>query len=228
MRHLLAIIVIVTTAQCWASEARFTLSEIDQTLSAIAPHAQQFPLRFSSDSERSAVAQQLKQLLVVLDAASSQYPDEPDILLRDAFANAMGHNLDFPGCAEKAISAYERFLKLRPDSKIGNFYYGAFLAGTATLRETSIPYLKKAASLGVSDAHYTAAMVYLGLNDKTQALSELREFEKTNPNDETANRLRRDLERGDIAVNEKRGPPPDSVLVQKPTPAAETPTPAPK
>ena len=196
-------------------------SEVDRVLSEVAPHAQQYPLHFSSDSERIDVEKKLKRLVVFLDTATLPIPDQPELLLRDGIANSMGHNLDFPGCSDRAISAFEALLKLQPDSKAGNFYYGAFLAGTETLRVKSIPYLEKAASLGVSDAHYTAAFVYVSLQDKVHALTELKLYLKDNPADESAAALQRDLEDGDVSIAVKKAKPPDAMLIQKPTPEGQ-------
>jgi len=223
-----AVLVLATVPLCRAAEVTMSRSEVDQLLSEMAPHAQQLPLRFSSDSERIEVEKKLRRLLVFLDAATVQYPGEPELLLRDGIANSMGHNLDFPGCPDKAISAFEALLKLQPDSKSGNFYYGAFLAGTDTLRLKSIPYLEKAASLGVSDAHYTEAFVYLSLQDRVHALAELDKYLRDNPTDESAAALRRDLEHGDVSITEKKVKPSDAVLIQKPTPEEQPVSPSPR
>jgi len=217
-RCLLAAVILSAVPSSWAAEVTMSISEIDRVLSEIAPHAQQYPLHFSSDSERIEVEEKLRRLLVFLDAATAQFPGEPELLLRDGIANSMGHNLDSPGCSDKAIVAFEALLKLQPDSKSGNFYYGAFMAGTDTLRSKSIPYLEKAASLGVSGAHYTEAYVYLSLQDKVHALAELRKYLRDNPADESAAALRRDLEHGDVSITEKNEKPPDATLIQKPTP----------
>jgi hypothetical protein len=50
------------------------------------------------------------------------------LLFRDGFANAMGHNLDFRGCADRAIRSYERLIELQPENRIAHFYLGGFLA----------------------------------------------------------------------------------------------------
>jgi hypothetical protein len=83
-----------------------------------------------------------------------------------------------------------------------------------TKREMSIPYLQKAASLGVVDAHYTAAMVFIGLNDQANAKLELREYVKANPKDRTAKGLLADLEHGNLHIHVHDGPPPLDPLVQ--------------
>jgi len=188
-------------------EVSIRTSEIDQSLSEIAPHAEQLPLHFASTQERIEVEAKLKQLLVMLDAAILEYPAEPQLLLRDAVGNGFGHNMGCPDCGEKAIAAYEHLLKLQPDSKIGNWRYGAFLAQTAE-REKSIPYLQKAASLGIEDAHYTAAMVFISLNDQASARVELKQYLKAYPKDKEAKGLLTDIEHGDLHIHIHDGPPP--------------------
>jgi tetratricopeptide (TPR) repeat protein len=195
------------TAPPGTHEVALSRSEIDKTLSEIAPHAEEFPVHFSSVQERRDMQGKLAELLSFLDVAIQQNPDDPDLLLRDAVGNGFGHNMGCPDCGEKAIAAYERLLKLQPESKIANWRYGSFLAQTAE-HEKSIPYLQKAASLGIVDAHYTAAMVFLSLNDRAHAKMELKEYVKANPKDKAAKKLLSDMEHGDLHIHIHDGPPP--------------------
>jgi Tfp pilus assembly protein PilF len=96
---------------------------------------------------------------------------------------------------------------LQPDSAEANWRYGAFLTQT-TQHERSIPYLQKAASLGVVDAHYTAAMVFISLNDQANAKIELKMYVKANPKDKTAKGLLADIEHGELHIHIHDGPPP--------------------
>jgi tetratricopeptide (TPR) repeat protein len=194
-------------------EVRLSRSEIDKTLSEFEPHAREFPVRFASAQQRSDMQDKLVQLLVLLDAGVKQYPNDPDFLLRDAVANGFGHNMGCPECGEKAIAAYERLIQLRPDSAEVNWRYGGFLAQTVQ-RERAIPYLQKAAGLGVSDAHYTAAMVFLGLNDQENAKLELRQYVRANPKDKAAKELLDDIEHGNVHVHTHDGPPPQGLAVR--------------
>jgi tetratricopeptide (TPR) repeat protein len=194
-------------------EVRLSRSEIDKTLLELEPHAREFPVHFASAEERADMQVKLVQLLKFLDAGVKEYPEDPDILLRDAVGNGFGHNMGCPDCGEKAIAAYDRLLKLQPDSAEANWRYGAFLAQTSK-REQSIAYLQKAASLGVSDAHYTAAMVFLGLNDQGHAKLELREYLKANPKDQQARELLSDIEHGNIHMHIHDGPPPGDPLTR--------------
>ena len=208
-----------------AGEASFSLRSIDATLSKVAAHAQNFPPKFSSSAERAEVEAALREAITILDAAVEQYPDNPDLLRRDGFANAMGHNLDFEGCADRCSKSFERLLVLRPADKQANFYYGGFLASTATGLKDSIPYLKKAVALGVSDAHYTLGFVYTAQGDKTNALLHLREYSKLHPEDDAVKRRIAKLERPSFRVVREEGPPPgfDEMTKKKePTSPPET------
>jgi tetratricopeptide (TPR) repeat protein len=188
-------------------------SEIDRVLQEIEPHAREFPVHFASAQQRSEMQDKLIKLLVFLDGVVKENPDNLDALLRDAVANGFGHNMGCPDCAEKAIASFEQVLKLQPDSAEANWRYGAFLAQT-TQHEKSIPYLQKAASLGIVDAHYTAAIVFISLNDQTQAKIELKQYVKANPKDKAAKGLLTDLEHGNLHIHVHDGPPPVDPLVR--------------
>jgi tetratricopeptide (TPR) repeat protein len=194
-------------------EVSLSRSEIDKTLFDLEPHAREFPVHFASAQERADMQVKLMQLLKFLDAGVKEYPDDPDILLRDAVGNGFGHNMGCPDCGEKAIAAYERLLKLQPDSAEANWRYGAFLAQTLK-HEQSITYLQKAASLGVVDAHYTAAMVFIGLDDQANAKLELRQYVKANPKDKAAKGLLADMEHGNLHIHIHDGPPPVDPLAR--------------
>jgi hypothetical protein len=101
-------------------EVSLSRSEIDKTLFELEPHAREFPVHFALAQERADMQVKLMQLLKFLDAGVKEYPDDPDILLRDAVGNGFGHNMGCPDCGEKAIAAYERLLKLQPDSAEAN------------------------------------------------------------------------------------------------------------
>jgi tetratricopeptide (TPR) repeat protein len=192
-------------------EVSMKASEVDRALQEIEPHAREFPVHFASAQQRSEMQDKLIKLLVFLDGVVKENPDNPDALLRDAVANGFGHNMGCPDCGERAIASFEQLLKLQPDSPESNWRYGAFLAQT-TQREKSVPYLQKAASLGVVDAHYTAAMVFLGLNDQTKAIVELKQYVKANPKDKGAKGLLSDMEHGNMHMHVHDGlPPPGAV-----------------
>ena len=108
-------------------------------------------------------------------------PENQDILWRLGFAYSMGHNLDISGSADKCNKCFEKLLALNPEHPRGNFFYGAFLAGTATRQKDSIVYLEKAAGMGFDDAIYMLGFVYLGLGNKEKALEYFQKYLNKHP-----------------------------------------------
>ncbi|HEY2675351.1 MAG TPA: hypothetical protein VGI65_00175 [Steroidobacteraceae bacterium] len=198
-----------TSAPAGTHEVSMSQAEIDQTLQEIEPHAREYPVHFASAQQRRGMQDELVRLLFFLDAFVKESPNNPDALLRDAIANGFGHNMGCPDCGEKAIAAYEQLVQLRPDNAEVNWRFGGFLAQT-TQREKSIPYLQKAAILGVVDAHYTAAMVFIGLNNQAEATLELKQYLKANPKDKEAKQLLKDMKDGNLHVHIHNGPPPQN------------------
>jgi hypothetical protein len=71
-------------------EVTMRQSEIDKTLQEIEPHAREYPVHFASDQQRTTMQAQLMQILMFLDHGIKEYPDNTDLLLRDAVANGLG------------------------------------------------------------------------------------------------------------------------------------------
>lgn len=185
-----------------AEVVQLSLPEIANRIGVIVPHAIRYPPTFSSTDERSSVEHDLRLLLVELDAAMAQYPDNPDILFYGAIANGMGHNMDFPGCDVRAIAAYEHLLQLEPESKRANLYFGGFLAGTAQFPK-SVPYLKKAVELGVTEAHYMLGYVYVQEGNFGSALPEFAAYLETHPNDTAAKNMVANIQNGSLRVQKR-------------------------
>jgi tetratricopeptide (TPR) repeat protein len=186
MRTLIITLTSVLLTTAFSAEVSLDLKAMDATLERIAVHAKNFPPKFSNDAERRQTEKDLKAAIKVLDAAVAQYPDNAELWFQDGYANAMGQHLDIPGCDQQFMKAFERFLKLKPNDRSGNFLYGGFLAGTAALQKESIPYLNKAIELGEMDAHYTLAFVYVCQKNKEQAISHLRAYAKAYPDEAAA------------------------------------------
>lgn len=206
MKKIVFALFVISANAVSAGEVDLSLNSMDATLSKVASHAQSYPPTFASSAERREIERVLKGAIVILDAAVVQYPNEADLWFRDGYANGMGHNLDFPGCDRQFVKAFKRFLALRPNDKKGNFYFGAFLAGTAGGRKDCVPYLKKAIDLGVTDAHYALAFYYLSQKDKQNALYHLRQYAKANPNEKGIDAKIREIEGADIKVHHHAPP----------------------
>lgn len=163
-----------------AADVPVRLSDLYATLNEVAPHVRSYPPKFSTPEERTQTENHLKALLAQLDKISDRYPDDKEILFIKGEANAMGHNLDYPGCAEKAMAAFDRLLTIDPNNRRALYAYGAFLSGT-TLLDKAVPYLEKAIQLGEERAHYTLAMTYIGMCDVQTAIPEFEAYLKIDP-----------------------------------------------
>jgi tetratricopeptide (TPR) repeat protein len=121
-----------------------------------------------------------------------------ELLLKAAFVDRIGHNLDIEGAPQKAVQNYERALKREPNNPQANVSYGIFLAGTGELQQKSIPYLETALKLGVADARYTLGLVYISLGDKEKALGYLEAYSKKRPEDTKAKEIIEAIHSGNI------------------------------
>jgi len=198
---LVSIVLTGITVACFAAAAvPARLSDLTAALNEIAPHARSYPPKFSSPEERVQTEKHLKALLAQLDKISDRYPDDEDILFIKGAANAMGHNLDYPGCADKARAAFDRLLAIDPNNRRALYEYGGFLSGT-TLLDKAIPYLDRAVQLGEERAHYTLAFVYIKKGDPQRALPEFEAYLKADPEDATAKKFVADIRSGKALVH---------------------------
>lgn len=182
-------------------------AEFDAVLDRVAAHAKYYPPTFADAAERKKIEADLKALLPKLAKTLKKRPDEPALLFCDGFANAMGHNLDFPGCADRAIKSYERLVELQPENGMAHFYFGGFLVSTATHQKVGIEHLRKALELGVADAHYALGFALLTQGDKDGALEQFREYSRLNPTDEQAKKLIEHITKGEVRVMKTGGTP---------------------
>ena len=175
-------------------------AEFDAVLDRVAAYAKYYPPTFADAAERAKIEGELRTLLAKLAEALKTRPDEPALLFRDGFANAMGHNLDLRGCADRAMKSYTRLLALQPENGNAHFYFGGFLASTAAHQKASIAHLRKALELGVTDAHYTLGFALLSQGDKDGALEQLREYSRLNPSDGKAKELIEHINKGEVRI----------------------------
>jgi tetratricopeptide (TPR) repeat protein len=188
-----------------SAERSAELDSLDATLTRVAEHARDYPPKFASGTERKQIEAELQQTIAALAAALGQHPDDPQLLFRDGFANAMGHNLDFPGAAKRCMESYERLLELQPDNGKACFYYGGFLASTAAQQKKSNAYLERAIALGVTDAHFTLGIALMIQGDKKGALEHLREFSRLHPDDKKVKTLIEQMATAEIKIIHQTG-----------------------
>jgi len=172
---------------------------LDRMVADLASHARNYPPSFDSAADRRRAEQDARTLSGMLDILVNAPNPNPELTLRAAFVNGIGHNLDLPGAAEKASSLYQRALAASPDDPRGNLLYGTFLAGIGKFRQ-SIPLLEKATAGGALDATYALGMVYMSLGDKERALAYLERYRAGAPDDTRVSKVIEAVRSGKVEV----------------------------
>ncbi|AXQ27336.1 hypothetical protein D0B54_00920 [Solimonas sp. K1W22B-7] len=180
------------------------LQALDRIIEDMAVHARNYPPQFDTDADRQRAAADIGALSRMLGVLTDSPQAQPAILLRAGFLNSMGHNLDVPGAAEKAVLNFEKLLTLDPANARGNLMYGTFLAGAGRGKQ-ALPYLQKALSLGVADAHYPLGLAYLSLRDKRKGLEHLEAYLAQHPGDADANQLVKAIRSGKMEFRQGGG-----------------------
>lgn len=169
-------------------EYRFDEAYCDQILNDLSAHAKNYPPQFDNPQDKKRATQDAMVLSEMLDILINVPSPNPELLVRAAYANSIGHNLNIPGAAEKANVIFLKLLAIEPSDPRGNYMYGTFLAGVGKPKQ-ALPYLEKALSVGVVDAAYGIGMTYLSLGNKEQALKNLEDYKRRQPGDENVDHL---------------------------------------
>lgn len=176
---------------------------LDRMLADLSAHAMTYPPQFDTPQDRQRAAQDVTTVSGMLDILLNGPAPSPELLVRAATLNSIGHNLDLPGAAAKADALFLRLLAAAPSHPRGNYLYGTFLAGTGKPRE-ALPYLEKALSVGVSDANYALGMAYLTLGDKERALKSLEDYKRHRPNDGSVDQIIDAIRSGKVEFKRSR------------------------
>jgi tetratricopeptide (TPR) repeat protein len=193
------------------AHASIRIGELRKLVDRLGEYARNHPVRFRSPAEKALAIKDAqaasKVLAPMLAGAQPDAKLPPNLLLAAGDLEAIAHNLDIEGSAERATAFYERLLKQDPEHALGNLNYGMFLAGTATRGKDAIPFLEKAAAAGQVLAHRGLGVVHLTLDDKTKALEHLRKWSAANPDDAETKEMIAAIESG-APIEHKRGPVP--------------------
>ncbi|HEX4299517.1 MAG TPA: hypothetical protein VH327_01470 [Gammaproteobacteria bacterium] len=159
---------------------------VDDLLQTIARYAGSYPPQFDNDAERDDVSDKLTRLIVLLASVDTGASVNVEVLRREAFAFNLGCNMHLRESCTKTAESYQRLLAMTPDDPAANYLYGVFLSGTASRQRDAVPYLDKALSLGVKQADFSLATVYLMLRDKDKALAYMQAYSADFPDDPNA------------------------------------------
>ena len=175
---------------------------LERVLKDLSAHARSYPPRFDSDDDRRRATQDAVTLSGMLGMLVNGPNPHPELLLRAAQVNSMGHNLDVAGAAEQADALFQKLLAIAPDEIRGQHLYGVFLAGSGKPRE-ALPHLEKAAGAGVVDAVYALGMTYLSLGDKDKALAKLQDYKQSRPGDAEVDKVMEAIRNGRFQVKKE-------------------------
>lgn len=170
---------------------------LDLILNDLAAHARNYPPQFDTPQDQQRAAQDALALAGMLDSLINVPSPHPELLIRAAHLNSMGHNLGVAGAGEKANLIFQRLLAILPSDARGNYMYGAFLSGVGKPKD-ALPYLEKALAIGVVDAAYAIGMTHLALGDKEKALKSLEDYKARRPGDGNVDKLIEAIRNGKI------------------------------
>lgn len=158
------------------------------------------------DASKDDILNKLTRLTALLAELDQGPSTDENVLRREALAYDTAAQFGFGGASAKADALYKRLLDQDPDEPGTNLLYGGFLARYDASRERSVPYLQKAVQLGVKQANYTLAVVYLTENKKPEALTALRQYTHDYPKDQRAQRLLAAVQSGDVKQQYEASP----------------------
>jgi hypothetical protein len=158
---------------------------LTQVLDDLERHAGVYPPHFEFTEDRRRAEHDVSAISGLFDPISQSLSRNLQLQLCLGILHAIGHNLDIPGSAEKATTAFSTLLELSPEDPQANYRYGAFLAA-ATRRGAGIPFLEKAKALGVVNADYWLGFSYAMIGNKVKVLENLESYMKRVPSDHIA------------------------------------------
>ncbi|HME39492.1 MAG TPA: hypothetical protein VKG63_11090 [Steroidobacteraceae bacterium] len=178
-----------------AATVNFVL--LNDVLNDLSIHNNNYPSQFDSAADRERAVADVTAISTMLDVFVDTPAPDLQLLIRAAVLYGIGHNLDVPGAAEKAMSAFTTLLNKTPDDPRANYLYGKFLLSAGKLRD-AIPALEKAKSLGAVLADYSLGVAYILVGDKNKALENLQQYAKQAPDDGSAAKLIDAIRSGEI------------------------------
>ena len=190
-------LILIPTEMAAEKKPAVNMSYLDEWLLDLSRHAKNYPIDFDSLQDKERATQDVKMLTGLMDVMINVPEPSPEFLRRAGFLNSMGHNLDIPGCAKKALTIFQQLLTLLPSDPQGNYMFGAFLGGIGKASE-AIPYLLKAHSSGVPEAPFTLGMAYLMTGNKEKALEYFLLYREKNPGDKSIDKIINSIQRGKV------------------------------
>jgi predicted Zn-dependent protease len=177
-----------TSTQNHASSTDLDLPELNRMLADLNSHAGTVPIQFDNADDKGRARSDTQQLSSRLDQLIRGTAPSAQLLQSAATVNAIGRNLQIPGSAERADTAFVSLLRQTPNSPRANYLYGKFLLQENRPKE-AISLLEKSKSLGVTYADYPLGLSYMVVGDRGRALENLQHYATRFPSDATVRQI---------------------------------------
>lgn len=119
------------------------LRYLDQIVADLSTHTNNYPPNFDTPDDLARARRDVKALSDVLNTFVPGPSANTQILLRTGVLNGIGHGLDIPGTASRAVAAFNALLQRSPDDAQANYAYGRFLISANRAADAIAP-LEKA------------------------------------------------------------------------------------
>lgn len=171
------------------------VTEIDDFINLLEGRARHYPAQFASRNERRGFERKLKQVINQLEPLAVNPSASFDVLLRAYKVNVMARNLDLGQIySTKSLDYGQRLVQLNPNDGELNLWFGFSLAEGGAQAE-AIPYLQKAINANVQEAYLSLVNVYLGLEQKKNAINTLNQYKAKYPTEsQVVEQLIRDIQ----------------------------------
>jgi hypothetical protein len=177
---------------------------IAELIDFVSPSIREYPVRFKDAAQRAAVIEAMRKAATDLTEPRVMSLKDPELATDVALVLAMGHNLDL-GTANLAHRTYALALRIHPDSRRANYFYGMFLLSTATGQARSLQYLQRAFDLGEEGAEYPIGLCLIGQGKKDEGLERLEHFSERFPEDAQVKKIIEAVKNGNLRFNKSDG-----------------------
>jgi hypothetical protein len=173
---------------------------IAELIDFVSPSIREYPVRFKDAAQRAAVVKAMHKAAADLTEQRVLSLKDPELATDVALVLAMGHNLDL-GTANLAHQAYALALRINPESRRTNYFYGMFLLSTVAGQARSLEYLQRAFDLGEEGAEYSIGLCLVGQGKKGEGLKRLEHYSERFPNDTQARKIIDAVRNGTLQFN---------------------------
>lgn len=151
-----------------------------------------------TDEDRLEIEKKLKQLIGVMEIVRETHTEDQDILIRTAYAYAMGASLSMENMEENAYKLYKTAHTHNPGEPMLNYLFGMFMFGTKKYHDECKPYLETALDHGVEAGRFTLGLLYIHEGNTEKGREHIKQYAEDNPDNKHAQLVWNAVERGEL------------------------------